>query len=196
MEEVRYVDIAGSRMHELPPLLVRKVPEDTQPREVLVNAAAEIVESEDLLPVESLHPEERRLDLALHLIDQYFGLLSHWKWGDSVLEWIRQCEITFEASDTLRPLLQKQVWPHAGRSSFVELLVRKQVDTHGIGLQTAVGTRLTFRQPPPIGCCSNQFLFYLKSSMADAAYRTWSCMNADNAGHFPPNRFHFEVLEM
>ena len=194
MEELRYVEIPGSVTHELPPLLVRGVPDDTKPREELVSVAAEIVESEDLLP-EAIDPE-RMLDLARHLTDQYLGLLTHWQWGDSVLEWIRQCEITFGASDTLRPLLHPQVWPHAGRSSFVDLLLRKQVETHGIALQKAVGTRLTFRQPPPIGCCSNQFLFYLKSSLADSAYQTWARMNVDTFGHFPPNRFHFEVLEM
>jgi len=37
-----------------------------------------------------------------------------------------------------------------------------------------VGLRLTFRQPPPIDCCSNQFLLYLNSTVADTAYRTWS----------------------
>jgi hypothetical protein len=130
------------------------------------------------------------------LTDQYYGLLHHWQWGDSVLEWIRQCEITFEASDTLRPLLHPQVWPHAGRSSFVDLLVRKQVPTHGIGIEKAVGTRLTFRQPPPISCCSNQFLFYLKSSLADSAYHTWAQLNVDTCGHFPPSRFNVQVLEM
>ena len=182
MEEVRYVDIPGDLTLELPPLLVRGVPDDTQSREELVSAAAEIVESEDLLP--DAHA------------DQYIGLLLHWQWGDSVVEWIRQCEITFGASDTLRPLLHPQVWPHAGRCSFVDLLVRKQVETHGVALEKAVGTRLTFRQPPPIHCCSNQFLFYLKSSLADSAYKTWAQMNVDTFGHFPPNRFHFQVLEM
>lgn len=195
MEELRYVEIPGTAMHELPPLLIRGVPEDTQPREELVSAAAEIVEAEDLLP-DAADDSSRRLDLALHLADQYYGLLHLWQWGDSVVEWIRQCEITFEASDTLRPLLHAQVWPHAGRTSFVDLLVRKQVPTHGIGLEKAVGTRLTFRQPPPIACCSNQFLFYLKSSLADSAYHTWSRLNGDSCGHLPPARFHVEVLEM
>ena len=193
MEEVRYVDIPGDLTLELPPLLVRGVPDDTQSRVELVSAAAEIVESEDLLL--DAHADGA-LDLALHLADQYIGLLLHWQWGDSVVEWIRQCEITFGASDTLRPLLHPQVWPHAGRCSFVDLLVRKQVETHGVALEKAVGTRLTFRQPPPIHCCSNQFLFYLKSSLADSAYKTWAQMNVDTFGHFPPNRFHFQVLEM
>lgn len=193
MQEVRYVEIPGDLTLELPPLLVRGVPDDAQSREELVSAATEIVESEDLLDDSQ---SDGALDLALHLADQYTGLLLHWQWGDSVVEWIRQCEITFGASDTLRPLLHPQVWPHAGRSSFVDLLVRKQVETHGVALEKAVGTRLTFRQPPPIACCSNQFLFYLKSSLADSAYRTWAQMNVDSFGHFPPNRFHFQVLEM
>lgn len=195
MEELRYVEIPGSVTHELPPLLVRGVPDDAQPREQLVSAATEIVESEDLLPEET-PGSTRMLELAAHLTDQYLGLLTHWQWGDSVLEWIRQCEITFDANDTLRPLLQAQVWPHAGRSSFVELLLRKQVETRGVALDQAVGTRLTFRHPPPIACCSNQFLFYLKSSLAGSAYQTWSRMKVDRVSQLPPNRFHFEVLEM
>lgn len=195
MEEIRYVKIPGDGTHELPPLLVRGAPENAQPRENLVSAAAEIVESEDLLPGDDAI-SARTLDLALHLTDQYLSLLALWQWGDSVVEWIRQCEITFGANDSLRPLLHPQVWPHAGRTSFVDLLMDKRVPTHGIGLEAAVGTRLTFRQPPPIGCCSNQFLFYLKSSLADSAYRTWAGLNIDNLGHFPPDRFHFEVLEM
>ncbi len=140
MEELRYVEVPGSVTHELPPLLVRGVPDDAQPREQLVSAATEIVESEDLLPEET-PGSTRMLHLAAHLTDQYLGLLTHWQWGDSVLEWIRQCEITFDANDALRPLLQVQVWPHAGRSSFVELLLRKQVETHGVALDQAVGTR-------------------------------------------------------
>jgi hypothetical protein len=195
MDDYRFVEIPGNLMHELPPLLVRGVPEDILPREELVSAATEIVEAEDLVPGEVLSPE-RQLDLAIHLTDQYFGLLAMWQWGDSVLEWIRQCEITFESTDVLRPLLHQQVWPHAGRSSFVDLLMHKHVQTHGVALEKAVGTRLTFRQPPPIGCCSNQFLFYLKSSVADSAYHTWANMNVDTQGHLPPHRFHFEVLEM
>ena len=37
------------------------------------------------------------MDLALNLIDQYLAFVKHWQWGDSILEWIRQCETTFEA---------------------------------------------------------------------------------------------------
>lgn len=138
--------------------------------------------------------EQRKLDLALHLTDQYFGLLAHWQWGDSIVEWIRQCEITFANESSLRHLLHNQVWPHAGRSSFVDLLLEKHVPTRGVGVQKAVGLRLTFRQPPPIACFSNQFLFFLNSTVAGSAYQTWAHMEVPAL--LPPERFHFEVLEM
>jgi hypothetical protein len=191
-----YIQVPGRETHELPPLLVRGVPEETS-REDLVGRAAEIVEAEDM--VEDAEPEtmqQRKFDLAIHLADQYFGLLSHWLWGDSVIEWIRQCEITFEATNALRHLLSKDVWPHAARSSFVDLLLDKHVPTQGVALDRAVGMRLTFRQPPPIDCCSNQFLFFLNSKLAGTAYQTWAQMSPEAMAHLPPERFHFEVLAL
>ena len=94
-------------------------------------------------------------------------LVTQWQWGDSILEWIRQCEITFGTRLELRNLLRPDVWPHAGRSSFVTLLGDKAVSSEGVELEQAVGLRLTFRQPPPISCFSNQFLFYLNSSVGN-----------------------------
>jgi hypothetical protein len=196
-----YIEVPGFGMHELPPLLVHGISEDAS-REDLVERAAAIIETEDMIadaPPEALggySMEHRKLDLALHLTDQYFGLLSHWAWGDSVLEWIRQCEITFAATSVLRPLLCGDVWPHAARSSFVDLLLEKHVPTPGVAIDKAVGMRLTFRQPPPIDCCSNQFLFFLNSRLAGAAYETWARMSPESAGHLPPNRFHFEIHDL
>jgi hypothetical protein len=183
-------------MHELPPLLVHGIPEDASRRD-LVERAAAIVETEDMIADGAPDDmEHRKLDLALHLTDQYFGLLSHWAWGDSVLEWIRQCEITFAATSALRSLLSGDVWPHAARSSFVNLLLEKHVSSPGVTIDRAVGTRLTFRQPPPIDCCSNQFLFFLNTRLAGAAYETWARMSPQSAGHLPPNRFHFEIHDL
>jgi hypothetical protein len=186
-------------MHELPPLLVRTVPgpyADAASRAELVERAADIVEAEDMIADGSEDVmTSRRIDLAIHLADQYLGLLTHWAWGDSVVEWIRQCETTFESTDTLKPLLSRDVWPHAARSSFVDLLLDKRVPTHGVPLERAVGMRLTFRQPPPIDCCSNQFLFFLNARLAGTAYQTWAQMSPGQTGSFPPDRFHFEVLE-
>ena len=191
-----YLEIPGAGTHELPPLLVRGVPEGTQAREEVVELAGEIVESEDMVPdlVPAQAVDQRKLDLALHLTDQYFGLLQHWQWGDSILEWIRQCEITFASRTALQNLLHNEIWPHAGRSSFVDLIVEKRIPTHGVGVEKAVGMRLTFRQPPPIECFSNQFLFFLNSTVAGTAYQTWAGM--DVPAFLPPERFHFEVLEM
>lgn len=198
MEDAIYVDIPGVITHELPPLLVRGVPEGTLPREQVVELATEIVDSEDMLSddLSADSAEECKLNLAINLTDQYFHLLWHWQWGDSILEWIRQCEITFESHEALRGLLKKDLWPHAGRSSFVDLLVEKSIQTKGVGLEKAVGMRLTFRQPPPIDCFSNQFLFYLNSPLAESAYHTWSHMSSRSPAHFPPSRFHFEILDL
>jgi hypothetical protein len=197
MADGRYIDIPGSAMHELPPLLVHGTQEGT-PLSEMVGMAAGIVEAEDILgdvPVDEGLLEQRKYDLARNLAEQYIRLMAHWQWGDSILEWVRQCEITFESSESLRRFLHPDVWPHAGRSSFVNLLMEKSVPTHGVGVENAVGLRLTFRQPPPIDCFSNQFLFYLNSTLTTTAYRTWARLAHDSPALFPPDRFHFQVVE-
>lgn len=191
-----YIEVPGASTHELPPLLVRSVPEDAS-REELCQRAAAMIESEDM--IEDASPDDkdqRKLDLALNLTNEYLRVLLHWAWGDSVLEWIRQCEITFDSTSALRHLLSPDVWPHAARCSFVELLVDKRVPTHGVAIDRAVGMRLTFRQPPPIDCCSDQFLFFLNSRLAGTAYETWARLSPDSTAHLPPNRFHFEVHDL
>jgi hypothetical protein len=199
----KYVEIAGNRTHELPPLLVRTSP-GVRRLDKVVDMAGDIVVSDDMLasiPAEDaaavdLDLERRRMDLAINLAEQYLGLLTHWKWGDSILEWIRQCEITFETRPELRSLLHPDLWPHAGRRSFVTLIEDKAVPTEGVDPEKAVGLRLTFRQPPPISCFSNQFLFLLKSSVALSAYQTWARMSPEPISALPPERFHFEVVQM
>jgi hypothetical protein len=197
MADRRYIQIPGSKTHELPPLLIHHT-DSVQPQGEDL-AATMLGEAEDMLPTSDAAAElleQRRFELALQLTEQYKGLLSHWSWGDSILEWIRQCEITFEGEDALRVLLHPDVWPHASRASFVNLLVEKDVPTHGVALERAVGLRLTFRQPPPIDCFSSQFLFYLNSTVAKTAYQTWSHLVPDETTLLPPERFHFEVLDI
>ena len=197
MADQRYIAIPGNKTHELPPLLVHSAGHATG--EDAVDLSAVMLEAEEMLAENDAEPEvleQRKFDLALQLTEQYKGLLSHWQWGDSVLEWIRQCETTFECEETLRILLHPDVWPHAGRASFVTLLMDKEVQTRGVALPKAVGLRLTFRQPPPIDCFSSQFLFYLNSSMADTAYRTWAHLGPRSSALFPPERFHFDVLDI
>ena len=192
----RYIEIPGSKTHELPPLLVHGA-DPVAPGET-AELDSVMLEAEDMLAstdADRTVVEGRKFDLAVQLAERYHALLSQWQWGDSVLEWIRQCEITFEAEDVLRNLLHPDVWPHASRASFVTLLQSKDVPTHGITLERAVGLRLTFRQPPPIDCFSNQFLLYLNSSVADTAYQTWSHLGPHALMLLPPERFHFEVVD-
>lgn len=194
MTDRRYIEIPGDASHELPPLLIHGVP-DEPGRDEVVDRAAALVEAEDLIAADAgaADFEQRKFDLALHLAGLYRSLVDHWAWGDSVVEWIRQCEITFQANAALRPLLHPDVWPHAGRSSFVELLADKAVSTPGIGVEQAVGLRLTFRQPPPIDSLSDQFLFFLRASVADSAYRAWAHLAQDTPSLLPPDRFFFQV---
>jgi hypothetical protein len=193
MRDERYIEIPGSKTHELPPLLVLSAGED------IGDLTSVMLDDEDMLSTtdaEEAVLEQRKLDLALQLAQQYKGLMSHWLWGDSILEWIRQCETTFEGEGALRQLLHPDVWPHASRASFVTLLKDKAVPTHGVALEKAVGLRLTFRQPPPIHCFSTHFLFYLNSSVAGTAYQTWSRLVPNAPALFPPERFHFEVVDI
>ena len=200
MSDRTYIEIPGNRTHELPPLLIhREAAINAPPPEELVNLAADIVEAEDMIPslaAEQNTFEQRKYDLALQLVEKYLGLVAHWQWGDSILEWIRQCETTFETRIDLRNLLRADLWPHAGRSSFVMLLEDKAVETGGIGIEKAVGMRLTFRHPPPLKCFSNQFLFYLNSPVASSAYQTWAGMTPSPVSALPPERFMFQVVNM
>jgi len=198
MRDARYIDIPGNGTHELPPLLLNALA-DHAPSEEAPDLASVMPEAEDMLAASDATEEvleRRKFELAVQLAERYKGLRTQWQWGDSILEWIRQCEITFESQADLPPLLKKDLWPHAGRSSFVDLLLEKPVETKGVALDKAVGMRLTFRQPPPIECFSNQFLFYLNSAVAGTAYHTWSQMAAGRPAHFPPGRFSFEIHQM
>jgi hypothetical protein len=198
----KFVEVPGDKTHELPPLLIRKTAH-VRRLDRLVGMANDLIDAEDMIPapaVEGLGPEHemdrRKMDLAINLVDQYLHLITQWQWGDSILEWIRQCEITFGTRLELRNLLRPDVWPHAGRSSFVTLLGDKAVSSDGVHLNQAVGLRLTFRQPPPISCFSNQFLFYLNSSVTSTAYDTWAHMSPNPVSYLPPERFTFQVIDM
>jgi hypothetical protein len=200
--ERRFVEVPGGRNHELPPLLVRTGP-NVRRLDRIMNMATNIVEDEDMvagMTGNAVVPEDemdrRRMDLAVNLVDQYMALLTHWQWGDSILEWIRQCEMTFESRVDLRNLIRSELWPHAGRSSFVQLLEDKSVPTPGVQIEKAVGLRLSFRQPPPISCFSNQFLFYLNGRVASTAYQTWMQMTPQPVSALPPERFTFRIVNM
>jgi len=198
----KFVEIPGEKQHELPPLLVHS--KTVRDLDTVMNMAGEIVASDDLLTPQAADEavtaveayDRRRMDLALNLVERYFAFLNHWHWGDGILDWIRQCETTFDSTAVLRGLLRPDVWPHAGRSSFVMLLGDKGVHPEGVDIANAVGTRLTFRQPPPISCFSDQFLLLLNSTVAESAYQTWSHMVPDPISSLPPERFNFQIYAM
>jgi hypothetical protein len=188
-----YVKIPGKMTHELPPLLVRN-----SFHEMPTDLEAAMLEAEEMLPEVDMDDsllERRKLDLALMLTEQHRGLLALWLWGDSIVQWIRQCEDTFQSVSVLRNLLRPDVWPHVSRSSFVFLLADKSVLRPGVALNTAVGLRLMFRQPPPIDCLSGEFLICLKESTLDSAYRAWTNMGSGIPTLLPHRRFHFDVLD-
>jgi hypothetical protein len=197
--ERKFLSIPGDRHHDLPPLLVRGEMPTTE-WQLLFGTATEIVDSDELLSEtvrlteleEAL--ERRRLDLAATLLQQYKTFLTQWNWGDSVVEWIRQCEITFDGQPDLKPLLRRNIWPHAGRASFVNLIQDKHREVD-VALHKVVGLRLAFRQPPPISCVSEQFLMYLNGAIAESAYEAWANMGSDSAS-FPPERFDFPLYVM
>lgn len=196
----KYVEIPGDRAFELPPLMLKSSP-DLSELEALFYSAGSIVESESLIPgptQDALNAENQleraRFGLAASLVDQYRRFVRHWTWGESVLEWIRQCEISFETQPNLRSLLRPDVWPHAGRASFVTLLEDKQATDTDIVLENAMGYRLTFRQPPPIEFLSEKFLFLLNSSLASTAYQAWAGASREEEASLPPERFQFYVM--
>jgi len=199
----KFVEIPGSKTHELPPLLVRTAP-GVKRLDRVMEMAEGLIDHEEIIPHgpldndpgHALELQRRRMDLALNLTEQYLAFVLHWRWGDDVLEWIRQCEITFGTRTELRNLLRADLWPHAGRSSFVTLIEDKAVNTHGVAIEKAVGMRLTFRQPPPLKCFSDQFLLYLNGTIADTAYQTWAALDEDSGTALPPERFHFDVVNM
>ena len=198
----KFVEIPGGHILELPPLLVTDHGQRHRLDKV-VNMASKVIENEELVPSISLDHlatesdvGRRRMDMAINMVDLYINLGRQWNWGDGILEWIRQCEITFESRQDLRILLRPDIWPHAGRSSFVQLLEDKSIHPNGINLEQAVGLRLTFRHLPPLADFSDQFLFYLNGTLADTAYRTWAGMSPNPISSLPPERFHLQVVAM
>src|SRR5689334_14204954 len=121
----KFLEIPGGKTHELPPLLLRSSP-GTNRLDRILEMAGKMIDTEDMIsdvPPEVLLIEaelkRRKMDLAINLTDQYLAFVDQWCWGDSILEWIRQCEITFGSRPELRNFLRPDIWPHAGRCSFV-----------------------------------------------------------------------------
>ncbi len=196
----KFVEIPGDAAYELPPLMLRSGPA-LERVDRLVHSAGDIVDSESLIPgatQDALDAEDLlwqvRFGLAANMVERYRAFVLHWTWGESVLDWIQQCETSFESHPNLRRLLRPDVWPHAGRASFVTLLQDKEAADADIELENAMGYRLTFRQPPPIDFFSEKFLFFLNSSVGTTAYRAWASAGGGQEADLPPERFQFFVM--
>ena len=111
----KFVEVPGEKTHELPPLLVRTTP-NVRRLDRVVGMANNLIDAEDMIvppafdgPVPEFEMDRRKMDLAINLADQYLRFLTQWQWGDSILEWIRQCEMTFGMRMELRNLLRPDV---------------------------------------------------------------------------------------
>jgi hypothetical protein len=47
---------------------------------------------------------------------------------------------------------------------------------------------------PPLGCYTDQFLFYLSESAFSNVYRSWMGITPSGDASLPPERFHFDVV--
>lgn len=179
-----FIEIPGDQVWELPPLVVRSP--EVRTSEKTVAMAEKLVEAAS---PECPHP----LELALNLASEYQKLSIQWSWGNQILKWVQYCEEVFRQQQPLRPLLRPDLWPNAGRSSFVRLLERKMPNPQ-VPIEDAVGLRLTYEKLPPVNWLSEDFLLYLKSSLAVQAYHAWDHLVNDRVpADLPPERFHFQI---
>ena len=117
--------------------------------------------------------ERRNYDLAVNLTEQYLRLLAHWQWGDSILESIRQSKLRSKPMPRCAVASIRIVWPHASRSSFVTLLVDKDVHAP-VSLENAVGMRLTFRQAAAYRLLLEPVSLLSEFPVTGTAYQTWA----------------------
>lgn len=192
----QFVEIPGDDMVALPPLLINKPKPLNLGR--IMNLAINVAEVDNLIPIFPLdgiiQTKSREIEMAVNLVDAYLVLHEQWHWGNGILEWIRQCETTFSYRPNLQRLLRPDVWPHAGRSSFVTLLKDKAAHADAAFIENSVGLRLAFRQPLPLACATDQFLFYLGPTLANTAYQNWAGMNPASVHDLPPERFSVQVV--
>ncbi len=195
----RYVELPpADHPYELPPLLVRMSAKAKSDK--IIEMSKENIDQEELIPLVPVDDpeldvmlERRRMGLALAQVDRYLEFKCLWQWGDGIMDWIRQCEETFEMRAPLRSLLRADIWPHASRKSFVDLLIDKGIQTN-VPLHSAVGARLSFRHLPPIHYFTSDFLQYLNGEIAASAFNRWAHTAPDPVSSLPPERFSFDVI--
>ena len=197
--ERKFMEIPGTKIYELPPLLVRC---SKRPKHLhsFMETSYRIIDSAYLLPDSAmLEPEHivegRREGLAINLTEAYIALWLLWQWGDGILRWTMQCETTFNQNTELKNLFTPDVWPHTNRFSLVTLLKDKELVPKGVELERALGLRLAFRRLPPINCLTDLFLLFLNPSQTASSYANWAHLtNATRS--LPRERFYFQLINM
>jgi hypothetical protein len=194
-----FLELPGDKKFELPPLLVHDGGHPPR-KDHLLSQALGIVGKDDLVPTTSLDlvagtdaVERRKFDFALNVVERHLAVVRAWHWGDAIQTWMVNCEEVFARTPVLKSALAPDIWPHAGRSSFVRLLADKKVRPEAELLE-AVGLRLAFRQPLPIHCVSENFLFFLGQTLSATAFRSWETMSPPPHADLPPERFAFQVV--
>ena len=87
MSEQRYVELPGSKTHELPSLLLHIATDaDTDLTSVCWKPRTCWRQP---MPIRKFWSSANWICAATHQ-NSTKGLVSHWSWGDSVLEWVRQ----------------------------------------------------------------------------------------------------------
>jgi hypothetical protein len=194
------LEIPGDKVYELPPFCLSGKPQALW-SEVNFRNAEKLVREEGLIPNTSstvLDPGtalRQEHDLAINIAERYRRLQLLWRLGDDILRWVTHCETTFKLNATLNPFLSPDIWPHAGRTSFIHLLETKNI-ADALETEQAIGLRLAFRKPLPLNCLSDQFLFFLSPAVTKEAFITWTSMVPPPIHRFPPNRFDFQVFNL
>ncbi len=194
-----FLELPGEKKFELPPLLVHNGGNPPR-KDHLLSLAQQVVEKDDLVPTTPLDLvagegaiERRKFDFALNVVERHLAVVRAWHWGNAIQTWMVNCEEVFARTPVLKPCLAPDIWPHAGRSSFVRLLADKGVRPEAELLE-AVGLRLAFRQPLPLNCVSDNFLFFMGQTLSATAFRSWETMSPPPHHDLPPERFSFEVV--
>jgi hypothetical protein len=186
-----YLQIPFPGLIELPPLLIsptRSVELD------LYEAAERVSETGFLTNQDSRDFQARAYNSVSFLANAYTGLLNTWRIGTDVMEWTRQCSITFEDIPVLKETFcESDIWPNPRVHLLVELLKEKVVDLNGTDLEVATGLTRTFQVEPPFVSLTPEFMLFLYQTAGRSAYQNWSGTSPPPNLRLPPDKFYFQI---
>ncbi len=196
-----YVEIPGDDVYELPPLLLG-ASQSPRRAEKAMKMAEDIVREGGIIPdsiLYTLNPadlEQRQMGIAVNLVERYLALHKQWYQGKCIQKWVTDCELTFSLKGNLNKLLRPDLWPHAGRISFISLLKTKAPEQIPTRVEEALGLRLTFNRFPPLVCLTDQFLLLHAPTIAGQAFETWAKKAPAPTSLLPAERFNFQVVDI